>query len=243
MGGALKFITELKLDEKLFHYYTLMRYHFKKSNFTEKELEKVTYMPNEIMRAHIGFKNELEILKQNLHKYGFTDNQDHIPLEVEEYLTKRLKEINDEYSLEGNTGFYTQEKEEKHGLFESENSFKRFESIIKDDLNSGYNHFSDHTTYWNGDKYIEESCEGRYVITEVNVLPGEKECKLELHVSIGCTDTYVSYRESEDDEDGYSVKINDLNDASYVTWNIDSIVKEKITKKYPFTSKCIRLWF
>jgi hypothetical protein len=109
MGPALKFIKRLELDKTLFTTYIELRTLFQKHNFTEKELETVTYMPDEIMRAHTGFRNELQILKQNLHKYGFTDYEDHIPSDVEEYLTKKLQEINEEYSLDENTGFYGEE--------------------------------------------------------------------------------------------------------------------------------------
>lgn len=245
MSAALNFIEKVGLDKKLFHYYTLMRYHFKKSNFTEKELEKVTYMPDEIMRAHIGFKNELQILKQNLHKYGFTDYEDHIPLDVEEYLTKKLKEINDEFPLDDNTGFYTQEKEERYGLFENTMSFKQIEDNIKSTINGEEMRFEDHTIYWDGEKDVEESCSGIINVETVEIVRTDDECQWKVTVYLGQTrSTEVNYQDPDGDGyDAYSVKIFDINDVPYVHDEIESLLTHFIMRRFPFDEPCISIKF
>lgn len=245
MGPALKFIKRLELDKTLFTTYIELRTLFQKHNFTQKELESVSYAPDEIMVAHMKIRNEFDIIKQNLHKYGFTDFQDMIPDEVSDYLTSTLKKIDEEISLDGNTGFYTQEKEERYGLFENTMSFKQIEDNIKSTINGEEMRFEDFTIYWDGEKDVEESCSGIINVEEVEIVKSDDECQWKVTVYLGQTkSTEVNYQDSDGDGyDAYSVKIFDINDVPYVHDEIESLLTHFIMRRFPFDEPCISIKF
>lgn len=109
MSPALTFILQSNLDSNVIEGYRLMRSLLQKHNFTEEESEKVTYMPDELMSAHMKFRGKIQKLYSDLHRYGFSDHRERLPEDVSEYIQNKFKEINKEISLEDNTGFYGEE--------------------------------------------------------------------------------------------------------------------------------------
>ena len=245
MGAALKFIKKLELDKTLFTTYIELRTMFQKHNFTQKELERVSYAPDEIMRTHMKLRNEFDIIKQNLYKYGFTDYQDMIPDEVSDYLTSSLKVIDEEISLDENTGFYTQDREETYGLFEHTMSFKKIEDNIKSTINGSELVFEDGTIYWDGQKDVEESCSGLINVEVVEVFRTDDECQWKVTLYLGQTNsTYAEYRDPDGDGfDEYSVRIFDINDVPYVHDEIENTLTRFVMKKFPFDEQCISVKF
>lgn len=106
MTPALTFILHSNLDSEVIEGYRLMRSLLQKHNFTEEESEKVTYMPDELMSANMKFRGKITKLFGDLYKYGFSDHPERLPDEVSDYIQMKLKEIDKEYPLDGNTGFY-----------------------------------------------------------------------------------------------------------------------------------------
>lgn len=106
MTPALTFILHSNLDSDVIEGYRLMRSLLQKYNFTEEESEKVTYMPDELMSAHMKFRGKIKKLYSDLYRYGFSNHPEVLPNDVSEYIQNKFKEINKEISLENNTGFY-----------------------------------------------------------------------------------------------------------------------------------------
>lgn len=109
MSPALKFIIRIKLDTELMEAYRIVRSLLKDHNFTEEEVKNVTYMPDELMRAHMKYRGKVDKLLGNLYRYGFIDSPETMPEDVNDYMKSRLIEIEQEYPLDGNTGFYGEE--------------------------------------------------------------------------------------------------------------------------------------
>lgn len=86
-----------------------MRSLLKDHNFTEEEIKTITYMPDELMKANMNMRSKVKKLYSDLYKYGLSDHPNTLPKDVSEYIESRFKEINREYSLDGNTGFYGEE--------------------------------------------------------------------------------------------------------------------------------------
>jgi len=242
MSPALTFILQSNLDSDVIEGYRLMRSLLQKHNFTEEETEKVTYMPNELMSVHMKFRGKIKKLYSDLYRYGFSSHPEELPNDVSEYIQNKFIEINKEISLENNTGFYKDKNIFGQPLKEQKEGFEKLQKLIKNDINGQEIPFSDHVIYWDGEKDINESCEGIIKITDVHIEPSKDNCKLMITLWVGCKSTTVTYEElNSDGYDDYSVKIYDLQDASYVIDVVNSIIRNYIIKKYPFNKECIKI--
>ena len=244
MTPALIFILQSNLDSDVIEGYRLMRSLLQKHNFTEEESEKVTYMPDELMSAHMKFRGKVQKLYSDLYRYGFSSHPEELPNDVSEHIQNKLKEINKEISLENNTGFYKDKNIFGQPINEQKEGFEKLQKLIKNDINKKEIPFSDHVIYWDGEKDINESCEGIIKITDVHIEPSKDNCKLTVKLWVGCKSTTVTYEDLDGDGyDDYSVKIYDLQDASYVIDEVESIIKHYIIRKYPFNEECIKIVF
>jgi hypothetical protein len=109
MTPALTFILQSNLDSDVIEGYRLIRSLLQKHNFTEEESEKITYMPDELMSAHMKFRGKIKKLYSDLYRYGFSNHPEELSNDVSEYIQNKFKEINQEYPLDENTGFYGEE--------------------------------------------------------------------------------------------------------------------------------------
>ena len=250
MTPALTFTLQSNLDSEVIEGYRLMRSLLQKHNFTEEESEKVTYMPDELMSAHMKFRGKVQKLYSDLYRYGFSSHPEELHDDVSEHIQNKLKEINKEISLENNTGFYGDKGIFGQPINEQEEGFEKLQNLIKNDINEKEIPFSDHVIYWDGEKDINESCEGIIKITDVQIEFNEDnsklkdKCKLFVTLWVGCKSTTVTYEDMDGDGyDDYSVKIYDLQDASYVIDEVNSIIKHYIIRKYPFNVECIKIIF
>ena len=109
MSPALRFLKQTNMDSELIESYRIVRSLLKDHNFTEEEAKNVTYMPDGLMRAHMKFRGKVDKLVGDLYKYGLIDRPQTIPEDVNDYMQSRLREIEQEYPLDENTGFYGEE--------------------------------------------------------------------------------------------------------------------------------------
>ena len=104
--NEIKFIERLKLDVPVVDAYRKLRGLLKQYNFTESQVSHSFKFPRDLMYARFNVIDEYEKLKVSLKNYGFIDNVNEIPREVKKYIEGKLKEVDSEISLEGNTGYY-----------------------------------------------------------------------------------------------------------------------------------------
>lgn len=104
--NEIKFIERLKLDVPVVEAYRKLRGLLKQYNFTESQAGKVFNIPTDLIRARENVMNEFNKLKSNLKNYGFINHINETPTEVKNYIIDKLKEVDSEISLEGNTGYY-----------------------------------------------------------------------------------------------------------------------------------------
>lgn len=109
MSPSLTFIKQTNLDSEVIESYRVMRSLLKDHNFTEEEIKTITYMPDELMNANMKFRGKIKKLFGDLYKYGLSDHPERLPDDVNDYIQSRLKEIDQEYPLDENTGFYGEE--------------------------------------------------------------------------------------------------------------------------------------
>ena len=106
MSPSIKFIQKLKLDIPVVDAYRKLRGLLKQYNFTESQAGKAFNIPLELISARENVMGEFNKLKKSLKGYGFIDDANQIPREITIYLENKLKEVDSEISLEGNTGYY-----------------------------------------------------------------------------------------------------------------------------------------
>ena len=109
MSPSLTFIKQTNLDSEVIESYRVMRSLLKDNNFTEEEIKTITYMPDELMKANMNMRSKVKKLYGDLYKYGLSDYPETLPDDVSEYIESRFKEVNQEYPLDENTGFYGEE--------------------------------------------------------------------------------------------------------------------------------------
>ena len=106
MSPAIKFIQKLKLDIPVVDEYRKLRGLLKQYNFTESQTGKAFNIPLDLILAREKVMSEFIKLKKSLKGYGFIDDINENPREITMYLENKLKEVDSEISLEGNTGYY-----------------------------------------------------------------------------------------------------------------------------------------
>lgn len=104
--NEIKFIEQLKLDVPVVDAYRKLRGLLKQYNFTESQAGKAFNIPLDLILAREKVMSEYIKLKKSLKDYGFIDDINENPREITMYLENKLKEVDSEISLEGNTGYY-----------------------------------------------------------------------------------------------------------------------------------------
>lgn len=104
--NEIKFIKQLKLDVPVVDAYRKLRGLLKQYNFTESQAGKAFNIPTDLILARENVMSEFIKLKKGLKNYGFIDDINETPREITMYLENKLKEVDSEISLEGNTGYY-----------------------------------------------------------------------------------------------------------------------------------------
>ena len=104
--NEIKFIEQLKLDSPVVDAYRKLRGLLKQYNFTESQVGKAFNIPFDLILAREKVMSEYIKLKKSLKGYGFIDDINENPREITMYLENKLKEVDSEISLEGNTGYY-----------------------------------------------------------------------------------------------------------------------------------------
>lgn len=86
-----KFIDELNLTEKLEEIYFRIRLVLQKEGWSDADLEKPSYYPNELMSLHHKFQNEKDKILKTISEYGFDVDYD----DLLNYIQIKLKKIDD----------------------------------------------------------------------------------------------------------------------------------------------------
>lgn len=104
--NEIKFIERLKLDVPVVEAYKKLRGLLKQYNFTESQVANSFNFPRDLLYARFNVEDEFNKLKVALKNYGFINHINETPTEVKNYIIDKLKEVDSEISLEGNTGYY-----------------------------------------------------------------------------------------------------------------------------------------
>lgn len=248
MSPSLKFIIQTDLDSNLYVLYRKLRSLFLENGFTESEILRVTDAPDSIWSEHYKIQNEFSNIRNSLKKYGMIDDEN-LPSDVSEYLENKMKEIDDEISLDGNKGYYKSES----GLFNESVGFNKLESLIRDKLNKDAfenNYVEDNRIYWDGETDVNESVNGVWQVDSVEIVSSEKEgCDLIVHMVISPVSehSFVFYEDMGKDFDihaePHSVTLRYFQDASWVIDRVEKSVKNRMNKFFPFHESCIKLYF
>jgi len=86
-----KFIDELKLTEKLEEIYFRIRLVLQKEGWSDADLERPPYYPNELMSLHHKFQNERDKILKTISEYGFDVDYN----DLLNYIQIKLKKIDD----------------------------------------------------------------------------------------------------------------------------------------------------
>jgi hypothetical protein len=84
-------VKELDLTEDLEENYFQIRKIFQREGWTQKDLERPPYYPQELMSLYHKFHNERDVLLKTIRDYGFDVDKS----EVNEYIIKKLSHIDD----------------------------------------------------------------------------------------------------------------------------------------------------
>ena len=86
-----KFIDELNLTEKLEEIYFRIRLVLQKEGWSDADLERPPYYPNELMSLYHKFQNERDIILKTISEYGFEVDYN----DLLNYIQIKLKKIDD----------------------------------------------------------------------------------------------------------------------------------------------------
>ena len=89
MESWKKFIDELKLTEKLEEIYFRIRLVLQREGWSDKDLEKPPYYPQDLMSLFHKFQNERDKVIKTIEDYGFEIDID----DLTDYIQIKLKSI------------------------------------------------------------------------------------------------------------------------------------------------------
>ena len=91
MKAWRKFAETLELTRELEDTYFKIREIFQREGWTQKDIERPPYYPNDLMRLHSKFQPKMREIFQTIKDYGFdVDGQ-----EVSHYIINKLSHIDD----------------------------------------------------------------------------------------------------------------------------------------------------
>jgi hypothetical protein len=91
MKAWRKFVDTLKLTKDLEQDYFEMRKIFQREGWTQKDIERPPYYPNDLMVIYLKFQPKRREIFQTLKDYGFDIDRD----EVHYYIMDKLRHIDD----------------------------------------------------------------------------------------------------------------------------------------------------
>lgn len=244
MSSALKFVIQTNLDKNLLIKFRLLRQLLQKHGYTEEQITNMTKEPTEIWVAFNDVKKEFENIYETLIKYGLIESMVRLvlPNEVSEYIAKKLETIEGEIPL----------KKSKGNIQESV-KYNKIENIIKDKLNNDSfekNYIEDHTIYWDGNTDINESVEAVWEVSSVEIEPADEQgCDLIIHMVINFNrdHSFVYYENVGEDSDPMAdprrVRIGHPQDVSWIIDRLNTKVKNRMNREFPFNESCIKLYF
>jgi len=95
------FVNDLQLTEELEQVYFKIRKIFQREGWTQKDIERPPYYPNDLMFLHSKFQQLVRETDRTIRDYGFdVDAQ-----EVSNYIIKKLSHIDDITPLKKSNGY------------------------------------------------------------------------------------------------------------------------------------------
>jgi hypothetical protein len=91
MTAWKKFIDELNITEKLEEIYFNIRLVLQREGWSDKDLEKPPYYPQDLMSLFHKFQNERDIIIKTIEEYGFEIDIN----DMTDYIQIKLKSIDD----------------------------------------------------------------------------------------------------------------------------------------------------
>lgn len=91
MTAWKKFIDELNITEKLEEIYFNIRLVLQREGWSDKDLEKPPYYPQDLMSLFHKFQNERDNIIKTIEEYGFEIDID----DMTDYIQIKLKSIDD----------------------------------------------------------------------------------------------------------------------------------------------------
>ena len=91
MKGWRKFAETLELTRELEDTYFKIREIFQREGWTQKDIERPPYYPNDLMFLHSKFQPKMREIIRTIRDYGFDVDKS----EVNEYIIKKLSHIDD----------------------------------------------------------------------------------------------------------------------------------------------------
>ena len=96
------FIEELNLTKKLEEIYFRIRLVLQREGWSDKDLERPSYYPQDLMSLYHKFQNERDVLLKTIKEYGFDVDEQ----EVGNYIIDKLRHIDDITPLRDPNGDY-----------------------------------------------------------------------------------------------------------------------------------------
>ncbi|NBU81867.1 MAG: hypothetical protein EBS55_09490 [Flavobacteriaceae bacterium] len=100
MKAWRKFADTLELTRELEDTYFKIREIFQREGWTQKDIERPPYYPNDLMRLHSKFQPKMREIFQTIKDYGFDVDGD----EVHYYIMDKLRHIDDITPLKDSDG-------------------------------------------------------------------------------------------------------------------------------------------
>jgi len=91
MKGWRKFAETLELTRELEDTYFKIREIFQREGWTQKDIKRPPYYPNDLMSLHSKFQPKMREIIRTIRDYGFDVDKS----EVNEYIIKKLSHIDD----------------------------------------------------------------------------------------------------------------------------------------------------
>jgi hypothetical protein len=102
MEAWKKFAETLKLTEELEETYFKLRIFFQKEGWTQKDIERPPYYPEELMSLHSRIQSLIQEIDQTIGDYGFNVDGN----ELHYYIMDKLSHIDDITPLRKSNGDY-----------------------------------------------------------------------------------------------------------------------------------------
>ena len=102
MKAWINFIEELNLTKKLEEIYFRIRLVLQREGWSDKDLERPSYYPQDLMSLYHKFQNERDVLLKTIKEYGFDVDEQ----EVGNYIIDKLRHIDDITPLRDPNGDY-----------------------------------------------------------------------------------------------------------------------------------------